>query len=187
MTGTDIAPRITGTASSNTTYGLYVTSATFSTLTLERGSVALAIGSDESVTVTTINQGYVTNVDSDTRLLIGDGVSSSVTLKKTGGSCTMRSSAGTVQNDAGQLKTEGGGTITTANIVGGTFFPNSSGTITTLSLKGGSTDFTQTLTARTVTTLTLYAGASLAVDKDVVALANDLALGGAIQISSTAA
>ena len=87
------------------------------------------------------------------RVEVGSGISfagAAPAINQTGGSVVARGSVATVNQDAGTLTTEGGGTITTANVAG-ELVANSTGTIGTLEVKNnGRADFTKSTAARIV-------------------------------------
>ena len=61
------------------------------------------------------------------------------------------------------------------------------GLIGTANLTGGTTDFTKSAAARTVTTLKLEAGATLKRDPDVLTVTNGIASDDAVTLTATAA
>jgi hypothetical protein len=99
------------------------------------------------------------------RVEVGSGVTfagttPSINFSPKGGTVTLRGSVASVNQDAGNLITEGSGTITTANIAG-TLIANSTGTITTLEVKNnGVADFSQSTAPRTVTNATVVGPAA---------------------------
>jgi hypothetical protein len=83
------------------------------------------------------------------------------TLIQDGGNTNINCAATTVTQNGGTLTTYGVGAITTATIDGDATF-NSTGTITTLNVEGnGTADLKKIRSARAVTTINLYAGATL--------------------------
>ena len=161
-----IATRITGTASGGTgTYGLYLTGSAISTLTNEGGTIGVAVGLGQTSTITTADN------RSNGTMFLGVGTTLT-TYNQTSGTGIVECAATTVSADTGTLTINGVGAITTLNngnaIGGATVYPNSSGTITTLNAKGGTTDFTRSRTARTVTTLNLYNGAAVVRDPAIL-------------------
>ncbi|MCC6681632.1 MAG: hypothetical protein IT445_12085 [Phycisphaeraceae bacterium] len=181
-----ISPLITGTSASSTGYGLYLTggaTGTLASVTVKKGRVALFTDTGVTKTITTIVQSYDSNPTSDTVVEIGDGVTLT-TLQKTGGTCVLRTGATTVQNDAGQLRTEGSGAIATLNVLGGTVIPNSTGTITNLNAKSGIVDFTRSLAARTVTNATIDKGATIKADASVVTITNKVGFSGMLMLTA---
>jgi hypothetical protein len=123
-----------------------------SDVTIDEGTVG--IGTDVYGETVTLNELIVNGG----RVELGEGVTFSGTapaLHMKAGTVVLRGAIATINQDAGSLRTEGTGAITTANI-GGTLVANSTGTITTLQVQGaGLADFTQSTAARTVTNATV--------------------------------
>lgn len=87
---------------------------------------------------------------SGARVTLGSG-GTVTTIYQNNGSAVVNCAFTTLEQTGGSLRTEGTGTLTTAN-VGGNFISNSGGTITTLDVEnGGFADFDQTSVSRTVT------------------------------------
>lgn len=169
-TDTNRAPtQILGTNASNVLYVL-------------GGRVSVANTPGEVSTFAVINQSYMTSKESGSYLYIGPGVTLT-TFTKIGGIAYLQCGATTVTHRGGTLTTRAGA-ITTLNNYGGTVYCNSSGTITTLNCYGGVTDFTRSRATRTVTTPTIYAGATLRYDKDVVTFTNKLAAGEPVSLAA---
>jgi hypothetical protein len=146
------------------------------TITVVKGSVDIATEPGESATLGTVMVSYVSNVDNDARVNIGQFYYDNITLttfNQNGGTNQLRCDLTTVNVSGGNLKklgtgaittvnqnggaviTEGSGAVTTYNIKGGMLESNSTGTITTLDIDGGTADFTKSLKARTITTVYL--------------------------------
>jgi hypothetical protein len=108
-------------------------------------------------------------------IYMGTG-STLTTIKQGGGTIVINSAATTITQDAGTITTQGSGAITTLS-ASGTANLNSTGTITTLNMRNGClVDFKGNLTARTVTTPKLWAGAKLNDPFGVITYTNGLAL-----------
>lgn len=143
-------------------------------INLKKGKLGIAFEADETSTVATINESYVTQKTSDADLFVGSGVTLT-TLNKTGGDCDLSCAATTVTNYAGDLTTAGSGAITTLNVYGGTATCNSSGTITALNIKdSGTADFTKIATARTVTTAKIDPSGKIKYDPSIVTMTNHI-------------
>ncbi len=169
--------------------GVRVLMAAASSILVRKGVVAVAPGAGETSTVTTITAGFTTQKATDVDLLIGDGVTLT-TLSQQGGDVVMRCAATTATQEAGTLRTEGAGAITTLNVKGGVCTSNSTGTITNGNALGGTLDFTKSDAARTVTTLKIAGGAKVKLDAAAITLTNDIQLNesaGKLEISSKAA
>ncbi|MEM6258610.1 MAG: hypothetical protein AAGI37_09895 [Planctomycetota bacterium] len=167
------------------TAGLFLASPDLSTLTVNRGSVALGTDPGDTTTqVTELQINYITSQSGDAIVTVGPDVTLA-TLHMTGGSCTLQGAVTTIQNQGGAIRTEGSGAITTATIYSGSLVSNSTGTIGTLNLNGGNADFTQTRTSRTVTTLNMTGSSQLMLDTSVVTLTNDIAVSGLAQLTAS--
>lgn len=131
-------------------------------LRVRAGSVGIAtIKPDDTANfpVVSTNGGY---------LKIASGTSALTTLTQSGGKVRLEAAATTVDQTAGELQTEGSGTITTANI-GGKCIPNSTGTITTLNVQDkGLVDFGHSDAARTVTNANAYGSGRIEDPRNVV-------------------
>lgn len=128
---------------------------------------------DETSTINDVFVTYVDSVDSDAHLIIDEGVTMG-DLKTEGGETTLITAATAVTARVGKLTIEGTGTITTLQNEGATVYPNSTGTITTANFYGGTTDFTRSTRARTVTTPKIRPGATVKWDPDVVTMTNKM-------------
>jgi hypothetical protein len=144
------SPVIENTGSSSSgTRAFNILGSAIGTLSVNGGSVGVAIAGDETSTVTTIRL-----LDGD--LYVGEGTTLT-TLYVSGGAALQGCSSTTTEIHGGSIETIRSGTISTLNVYGGSATPNSSGTITTLNLYGGQCDFTQSGVARTVTTTNVLA------------------------------
>ena len=140
------------------------------------GGVGLAL--DKPGETSTFRNVYVTDTSTSTNVLTGPGVT--LTLwEQTGGQNVLQSSATcpTINVKGGSLVVEGNFTITAANVYsGGSFYPNNYGSpcITGLNLYGGTTDFTKSSRARTVTNTTYQkeSNSTLKYDGSVITLTN---------------
>ena len=162
-----VSPEIRGTGTAGTgERALNLLGSAIATLSVNAGSVGVAIAGDETSTVTTAR--VLTG-----NLLLGSGVTLT-TLYQRGGSVDQRCASTTSELQGGTLETSNSGTMTTANVYGGTLISNSSGTVTTLNAYGGSVDFNQSSVARTVTTLNIYANdpVTLMVDEEYMTITN---------------
>ncbi len=142
------------------------------TLVVLRGKVSLCVGTGETGQVTSITEGFTTNVDRDSEIVVGSGVTVA-TITKTGGNLLLNAACTTLTQKGGQTTTDGTGAITTMTNYDGTIYPCSTGTIGTLEARGGTIDFTRSTKARTVTTPQIWGGATIVWDKDIVTMTND--------------
>lgn len=154
------------------------------TLRVMRGKVGLCVGTGETGEIATLTVGYVSNIEQDSDVLVGPGVTIA-TITKYGGKLVTQSGATTVTHNAGTMQTEGTAAFTNVDIVGGTAILNASGTIGDLDCLGGASDFTRSPVARTVTDLTIYAGASCYYDPAIVTATNGPTLSGAMRVVTT--
>ena len=141
---------------------------------VKKGRVGFANAtSGETSTIDTIDVGYVSSPASDATVSTGSGLTLE-TWNQTGGRATLRSATtvGLVIRD-GQLRTEGSGAHPAISVYGGELVSNSTGTITLLNCYGGTTDFSRSNQARTVTTTDVWGGTTLKLNPAVVTLTND--------------
>lgn len=107
------------------------------------------------------------------------GVGTTLTKwRQTAGVGNLFGAATTLQQDAGTLYTYGAGAYTTANI-GGTAYLQSTGTITALNIaKTGTVDMLKDSRAKTITTVTMYPGATFKWDPNVITITNPIVVVG---------
>lgn len=172
-TATDIIVCNTGTSSTNLPAVKIKANSASTDISVRKGSVGVAVLPGETSTIGTLDISYVSNQSNDANVVCGSGVTLS-TVDKIGGVAYLNSAATTVTQSAGTLYIAGSGALTTLTIEGGTAYPESTGTITTLNCKGGVTDMSRSRTARTVTTTTLYSGATLIADSSIVTFTNKI-------------
>lgn len=172
---------------------------------IKKGKVGFSVGSpSETSTITALVMGYDKSVTNDAIVELGVGVTATA-ISKTGGTLTLRGLTTTINHDAGEMETattdnittllvNGGtvtltnlGTVTTYTINGGTCYLDKHGTITTANLYGGVSDWSRTRNARTITTPTAKAGATVRLDESVVTLTNKLATTGRVSVQVQAA
>ena len=128
---------------------------------VKKGIVGVAYEAGETATIGTLTASYTANKASDVDIFIGESVTLT-TIDQKGGDIVSQSGCTTATIEAGTLRTEGTGTITTLNSNGGEATLNSSGTITTLNINdGGTIDFTKSSVDRTVTNIKLNPGGTL--------------------------
>lgn len=151
----NISVRILGTGAANTgERGLYLRGSNLAVVSVEGGSVGLAVLAGETSTAATIRL-----LGDSTSLWIGNGVTVSTALDQFDGNCRLRCSAPTIRLYRGELTTEENGAVSTAaHQYGGTYIWNASGTITAYNMYAGTLDMQQSGVARTLTALNKYAG-----------------------------
>ena len=136
-------------------------------VSIRKGSVSIAADAGEESELATLNISFVDGVTSDADVIIGSGVTLA-TVQKTGGSLALKCAVTTLTNRAGSVRTSGTGAITTINMHDGSADLNSTGIVTTLHGFGGSIDTTESLAARTITTLNVWAGFDITYDSAIV-------------------
>lgn len=139
------AVNITGTHASNVA-------------TIMKGSVAFASAAGETATLLTLNVGAVKSGTLD--VLLGSGVTIT-TLNMDGGNVVVDCNCANVNQDGGTLTKLSGTIATAASITGGLAYFRGSGTIAQLDVYNATVDFSQDPTARTVTLLNIYQGATI--------------------------
>jgi hypothetical protein len=155
-------------------FGLYLLGTALTVLTVNKGVVGFAARGGEASTAGVVNVNWVTSQPTDSTLVCGSGVTLT-TVNQTGGNLTIQSAATTVSVLSGTCFILGTGTVTTLTNNGGTVYPSSTGTITTVAANSGTTDFTRSLSARTVTTMTSAGqGAVIVYDESFLTITNKL-------------
>lgn len=144
------------------------------TLEVRKGEVGLAVDTNETSTIGTINIGYVDDIETDASVYIGSGVTLT-NLTKKGGECMLLCAATTIKNYNGTLTTEGSGAITTLSVYDGTVTSNSTGTITTCNISNeGVIDFSKSQQARTVTTCKVDDKGAVKFDPAIITFTNKI-------------
>jgi len=143
-------------------------------LNVLKGDVGVAFFEGETATVATLRQGYETNVNGDTAVVLGPGCTLT-TITKSGGDLEINSNLTTLTNSGGETDIVAGtpGTIT---VTGGSVRYRTSGTCTTLTVGPGEVDFSRDLRAVTVTNCTIKAGAVYSDPHERVTWTNPAAL-----------
>lgn len=173
-TATDIIVHSTGTSSVSDMPALRLKANNASTtLTVKKGTVGVAIMPGETTTIGSLSVTYDTNQTGDATVTLGEDVTVT-TIDKIGGKLVANCAATTITQAAGTITTQGTGAVTTVNVKGGTAYLESSGTITNLNCYAGTTDMSKSRTARTVTNVTVYAGAKYIRDNAIVTETNGI-------------
>jgi hypothetical protein len=180
-----IAPNVTQTASGSApNSGLYLLGSALTTLTISgNSSVDLAGFTSQTSTVTTVQLIPINNASP--RVNLGTGVTLT-SLYQIGGVSNVACASTSLIANAGTVFTTGTGIVGTMTNNGATITSNSSGTITTLNANAGTTDFTQSQVARTVTTANLGYGKSAEVlfDSAVMTFTNKFAGSGRMTLTA---
>jgi hypothetical protein len=141
-----------------------------------KGTVGVAFFAGETSTLSEVKIGYVSSVLGDANVQLGDGVTLT-TVTKAGGNLSLSSNVTTLTQYDGQTNISGSATIGTAN-VDGTLVDRSSGTFTNVTLTGKGVYDNKSLTAKTITNLTMYANTTYKDPYDFVTLTNGIVLSG---------
>lgn len=129
-------------------------------LSVNKGSVGVAVLAGEAATLATWNAGYTNNRLGDVALRIGANVTQT-SGNQTGGHVEVRSSLTTLTKTDGLL-TMAQGTVGTLNIDGGNVYYTSTGTCTTVNVgEGGILDCSRDMRGRTFTNTNVYSGGSI--------------------------
>jgi hypothetical protein len=140
------------------------------------GSIAAAGFAGEAATILTLRVGYETSQDSDAQVRLGAGCTLA-TITQTGGEIQVNSAVTTHTKHGGSAVYRGAGAVTTITNNTGLIDYRSSGTVTTYVGAGGSSlEMTRDLRARTFTTTTVLAGASVLDPGATVTWTNGIAL-----------
>lgn len=152
------------------------------------GGVGIAM--NEPHETTTVSLVSISDPSTDTVVATGEGVTVT-TWEQAGGENALQAGATvtTATVDGGTLDVDGAFTITTLNVNGGTVYANNvpaaGAALGTSNVNGGALVGTRSTEARTWTTVNLYAGSSVEVDKDVVTLTNGITLAeGPLRVSA---
>lgn len=156
-TVTTMNVRGTGSASDQGQKALMLQGSTITTLVVQKGDVGLAAQSGETLTVTTLRMGYLTNVTSDAKVKGGTGLTVG-TVDKQGGQLELNAAVGTLlTNWAGDVTFNGAGAMAGLIAYAGTITYNSTGVlggnpVLTESPRGAAVlDFSKDPTTKTVT------------------------------------
>ncbi len=130
---------------------------------ISKGSLAAGYLEGDSATIATLRQGYQTNQNGDTDVLLGPGCTLT-SIVKSGGALTLNSSFTTLEQGPGKAGTTSivGGTPGAMTVTGGLLVYRTAGNYTALTVGvSGSADFSQDPRARSGTNTTLNAGGTL--------------------------
>jgi hypothetical protein len=140
---------------------IHLNGSALTTVTVEGGTVALGMDPGDEPTLTTMS------LQTSGTVYVGPGCVLT-TYKQAAGTGHLYVAATTVEAQGGTFTTYGTGAITTFTNWGANVFPNSTGTITTFNARAGTSDFSRSRLARTVTTLNHYKPASVVYDTSIV-------------------
>ena len=144
-----------------------------STLTVNKGKVGFCTGTGETGQLATLTLNYVGNQSTDAEVYVGSGVTLA-TVKKYGGKLDIRCAVTTYTVYAGSDLIAGSGALGTIYVKGGTVESNTTGTITTAEVSGGTLDLSKSSAARTITTLKVDSPGKIKYDPAVVTLTNKI-------------
>ena len=146
------------------------------TLFAYAGNIGLAVQSGETATFATVTSSFLSNQNSDVSLYGGTGLTLT-NLNQNGGKVTLNGGFTTGKITGGNLYVLGTGASTTITLDAANLAWYSSGTITTLNVGPGAVaDFSKDARSKTVTTCTLYAGATLRDTNAAVTYTNGIAM-----------
>lgn len=138
-------------------HALMVKGAAITTMIVNKGNAGLAVQAGETLTVTTLREGYVTNVTGDAKVYGGTGLTVG-TIDKQGGYLELNAAVGTaLTNWAGDVEFNGTGALAQLTSYGGTVTYNSTGALGGNTILGESSrgaailDFSRTPEVKTVT------------------------------------
>lgn len=153
-----------------------------SILNVKKGLVSVALDHPgETATLGTINVSYKNNKNNDSKVWVGENVTLT-TWTQSGGQNKLNSGATTVTVNDGKLSIDGTGAYTTLTVyTPGELDYRSTGTITNLNISGKA-DLSKDLRARTVTNCTLYKGAILYANDNVI-FSNGITLAAGVKLS----
>jgi hypothetical protein len=148
---------------------------------ISRGDMAIAFYDGETAVLDYIRQSYVTNQNSDSKVIVGDGTTLNISVDKSGGELYTYAAVPVITHNGGSW-THYAGNITTATIMSGVFYFEGSGTtITTLAVYGGTVDGSRDNRARTVTNCSITKGGGWMNPADAIAVTNGIDLYGCTQ------
>jgi hypothetical protein len=151
-----------------------------STITINKGSIGIALFAGETATIDQINQGYQQNVKSDSNIYVGPGTTIGTQWYMTGGAGTLNANCPSLVMENGTLSILDGLTSTavaTLSIIGGYASDLSTGTITALTVGTGATyDRSDDSRAKTVTNATITGKATFLDPNDTITFTNPLTL-----------
>lgn len=145
--------RNTGSPADQGQRALMLKGSTITTLVILKGDAGLAKQTDETLTVTTLRMGHVTNINGDARVFGGTGLTVG-TIDKQAGELELRSGVGTsLTNRNGNVKIQGTGAVAQLYGYGGTCIYNTTGALGGATVVAGTfhLDFSQDPATKTVT------------------------------------
>ena len=150
--------------------GLYLKGSAISTLSVQSGSVGLAMIQGDTATAATVR-----TISNGADLICGKGCTLT-TATCMGGVMRLRASVTTLNVYGGTVYLEEAAAATTVNLYGGTVQHNSTGTVATWNAYGGTSDWLNYAGSRTVTDLNIYRGSAIRFNKASVTHTNAPAL-----------
>lgn len=145
-------------------------------VTVNKGSVGIALEEGVSSTVKTLRVGYTENRRLDSNVTVGKDVTLTNVIQ-TGGICkNWNTVSGTIRIEGGQ-HFHHEGTANTVLINGGTYYPITTGTTATLVINSGGTyDARRDNRSRTITNADIHAGGAYLDPNGTVTLTNGLSM-----------
>ncbi len=148
-------------------------------INVNRGDLGVAFFDVETAAFVTMKMGFISASGSDAQVVVGDGVDHKAggKIEKIGGNLSIASDIITLTSSVGNVVISGTAIIATLQVLGGTCFYQTSGTGTAVLVTAGALlDFRQDARARTITTLTLFADASVQDPLETVTFSNPINL-----------
>lgn len=165
LTSSNIAAEVREAGSANEgSHALYLLGQNLTTVSVEKGSVGIAARPGEVSTLAQLRTG------ADAKVTLGPGVTLT-NHDQAGGDVVLRCAvSGSIEQFAGECRSEGQGTIVAWTVEGGVAVPNSTGQLSTLTINGGEANLLQSHAPRTVDTLVIgpRGARRLQLDPDVV-------------------
>lgn len=157
---------------SDNTRGLYLLGSNLASLTVNKGVVGVAAKGAETATIGTLNVGYTTTQNTDSKVLLGSGVTVT-TVSQSGGQVEVNSNVTTL-NLSGGTYYQNAGVWTTANVSGGTAYPNAAGTYVTTNVYDTGSLVNTDPRAKTMTNAVLGSGATFTDNLKAITLTNGI-------------
>ena len=148
-------------------------------ITINKGSVGIATNTPEQASaIATIFIGFIDSQNTDSDVIIGKGVTTITSATQSGGVLNCSAPITTFAQRGGSATIKDASVVASADVRGTTYY-SSSGTLTACELRSnGVLSFNRDARSRTVTNLTLYAGATLSDRFRTVAWSNPIILEG---------
>jgi hypothetical protein len=151
----------TGSSSEIGLEALLIKGSAMSGVTVNKGSVAVAVLGGETSALTNATTNYITSQAGDAKLRLGEGCTATTTINANGGLLETNQASTTVNNNGCVHTHRGSGGITTYNNKSGKLVNKGSGTIGTYESFTGTLDLSTAASGPTFTNCVLNAGSTL--------------------------